>query len=140
MVTVLGINAFHADASAALVEDGKIICAAEEERFTRIKHSAGFPMSAIKWCLEYSSKSINKIDHIAINSSANSNFYKKIIFTIFNKPNPKFIIDKFLTKRKKLNLDVFIKENFKIKNTNCRFHLYRSSFMSFSFCILLFAL
>ena len=55
MVTVLGINAFHADASAALVEDGKIICAAEEERFTRIKHSAGFPMCAIKWCLEYSS-------------------------------------------------------------------------------------
>ena len=53
MVTVLGINAFHADASAALIEDGKIVCAAEEERFTRIKHAAGFPTSAIKWCLEY---------------------------------------------------------------------------------------
>ena len=51
MIPVLGINAFHADASTALVEDGKMICAAEEERFTRIKHSAGFPMSAIKWCL-----------------------------------------------------------------------------------------
>ena len=66
MVTVLGINAFHADSSAALIEDGKIVCAAEEERFTRIKHAAGFPTSAIKWCLEYSSKSIKHIDHIDV--------------------------------------------------------------------------
>ena len=51
-------------------------------------------MSAIKWCLEYSSKSINKIDHIAINSSANL-IYKKIIFTIFNKPNPNLLLISF---------------------------------------------
>ena len=53
MVTVLGINAFHADASAALIEDGKIICAAEEERFTRIKNSPSqLPIKSILFCLE----------------------------------------------------------------------------------------
>ena len=122
MVTVLGINAFHADASAALIENGKIVCAAEEERFTRIKHSAGFPNSAIKWCLEYSKKSINHIDHIAINSSSNSNFYKKIIFTILNRPNPRFILDKVLTKRKRFNLEFYFNENLNEYNLNCKFH------------------
>ena len=50
MTIILGINAFHADAST-LVRDGQVVCAAEEERFTRVKHSAGFPTSAIRWCL-----------------------------------------------------------------------------------------
>ena len=122
MVTVLGINAFHADASAALIEDGKIICAAEEERFIRIKHAAGFPTSAIKWCLEYSSKSINNIDHIAINSSSKSNFYKKITFTILNRPNPFFVLDKILTKRKKSNLEFYFNEYFNDYNLNSKFH------------------
>ena len=51
MTLILGINAFHADAAAALVRDGVIIAAAEEERFRRIKHWAGFPSEAIAWCL-----------------------------------------------------------------------------------------
>jgi carbamoyltransferase len=48
---ILGINAFHADSSAALVRDGKLITAAEEERFCRTKHWAGFPQLAIGYCL-----------------------------------------------------------------------------------------
>ena len=48
---ILGLNAFHADSSAALVRDGKLIAAAEEERFRRIKHWAGFPSQAIAYCL-----------------------------------------------------------------------------------------
>ena len=122
MVAVLGINAFHADSAAALIVDGKIICAAEEERFIRIKHAAGFPVSAIKWCLDYSSMSLNRIDHIAINTSSNSNFYKKVIFTILNRPNPKLILDKFLTKRKKLNLEYFFKKYFNGNLLNCKYH------------------
>ena len=121
MVAVLGINAFHADSSAALIVDGKIICAAGK-RFTRIKHHAGFPISSIRWCLEYSSTPLNKVDHIAINTSSDSNFYRKVFFTILNRPNPKFILDKFLTKRKKLNLDYFFKKNFNEKILNCKFH------------------
>ena len=48
---ILGLNAFHADSSAALVRDGNSIAAAEEERFRRIKHWAGFPSQAIAYCL-----------------------------------------------------------------------------------------
>jgi carbamoyltransferase len=52
MPGILGINAYHADASAAFVVDGKLIAAAEEERFNRIKHSAGFPAEALRYVVE----------------------------------------------------------------------------------------
>ena len=58
MTIVLGINAFHADSSAALLINGKVVSAVEEERFSRIKHSAGFPKQAILWCLKNSKISI----------------------------------------------------------------------------------
>ena len=48
---IIGINAFHGDSSACLLKDGRLIAAAEEERFRRIKHWAGFPSEAIRWCL-----------------------------------------------------------------------------------------
>ena len=52
MSTILGINAFHGDSSACLLVDGKLIAAAEEERFQRVKHWAGFPKNAIKYCIK----------------------------------------------------------------------------------------
>src|SRR2546423_14902545 len=48
---ILGINAYHGDASACLLRDGVLVAAAEEERFRRIKHWAGFPTEAIRYCL-----------------------------------------------------------------------------------------
>ena len=51
---IIGINAFHGDSSACLISDGKIISAVEEERFTRIKHWAGFPKKSIEFCLNNS--------------------------------------------------------------------------------------
>ena len=48
---IIGIKAFHGDSSACLIKDGVLIAAAEEERFRRIKHWAGFPSYSIKWCL-----------------------------------------------------------------------------------------
>ena len=49
---ILGINAYHGDAAAAIISDGRLIAAAEEERFNRFKHSAGFPEQAIRYCLD----------------------------------------------------------------------------------------
>ena len=49
---ILGINAYHGDASAAIIKDGQLIAAAEEERFNRKKHCAGFPAAAIQYCLD----------------------------------------------------------------------------------------
>lgn len=62
--TILGISAFYHDSAAALVMDGKVVAAAQEERFTRRKHDAGFPSHAIDYCLRESGRRIEDIDHV----------------------------------------------------------------------------
>jgi carbamoyltransferase len=64
MVRILGISAFYHDSAAALLEDGQIIAAAQEERFTRIKGDASFPHHAIGWCLDHAGIEIEDVDHI----------------------------------------------------------------------------
>ena len=63
---ILGINAYHGDAAAALVLDGALVAAAEEERFNRIKHSAGFPVEAVRYCLRAVGATARDLDHVAI--------------------------------------------------------------------------
>ena len=60
----LGISAFYHDSAAALVEDGRIVAAAQEERFTRKKHNSSFPKNAIAFCLDEAAASLDKIDHV----------------------------------------------------------------------------
>jgi carbamoyltransferase len=62
---ILGISAFYHDSAAAIIEDGEIIAAAQEERFTRKKHDPNFPTNAVKFCLEYCGTTIDKLDAIA---------------------------------------------------------------------------
>ena len=62
---VLGISAFYHDSAAALIEDGRILSAAQEERFTRRKHEARFPRLAIEFCLGHSGLSLSEIDYVA---------------------------------------------------------------------------
>ncbi len=62
---VLGISAFYHDSAAAIIEDGEIIAAAQEERFTRKKHDPNFPANAVKFCLNFSGSTIDKLDAIA---------------------------------------------------------------------------
>ena len=62
---ILGVSAFYHDSAAALVVDGKIVAAAQEERFTRKKHDDGFPTEAVRYCLEEGDLSLAEIDHIA---------------------------------------------------------------------------
>jgi carbamoyltransferase len=61
---LLGISAFYHDSAAALVQDGEVVAAAQEERFTRKKHDAGFPADAIRYCLEAGEVDLDGIDHI----------------------------------------------------------------------------
>lgn len=63
-MTILGISAFYHDAAAAIIQDGEVIAAAQEERFTRKKHDASFPIQAIRFCLEYAGCSLNDLDAI----------------------------------------------------------------------------
>ncbi len=62
---ILGVSAFYHDSAAALVVDGKIIAAAQEERFTRIKHDSGFPSEAIRYCLAEGGITLGDVDHVA---------------------------------------------------------------------------
>ena len=63
-MNILGISCFYHDAAAALIRDGKLIAAAQEERFTRVKHDPSFPMNAIRYCLSSANITINEIDYI----------------------------------------------------------------------------
>jgi carbamoyltransferase len=78
---VLGINAYHGDAAAAIVQDGRLLAAAEEERFIRRKHCAGFPIEAIKYCLTAAGVRIEEIEHIGISRDPAAHLHKKILFT-----------------------------------------------------------
>jgi len=64
-VYILGISAYYHDSAAALVKDGDIICAAQEERFTRKKHDPGFPARAIRYCLDEAGLTAKDIDYVA---------------------------------------------------------------------------
>jgi carbamoyltransferase len=64
-MVILGISAFYHDSAAALIVDGKIVAAAQEERFTRIKHDPSFPSNAILYCLQEGRISIRDVDHVA---------------------------------------------------------------------------
>ncbi len=61
---ILGISAFYHDSAAALVEDGRIVAAAQEERFTRRKHDASFPKNAIAYCLHEAGSRLDELDHV----------------------------------------------------------------------------
>ena len=76
---ILGLNAYHADSSAAIFKDGKMIAATEEERFRRVKHWAGFPSMAVEFCLREAGISLSGVDHIAIGRDPYAKLGKKLL-------------------------------------------------------------
>ena len=108
---ILGINAYHADSSAAIFKDGIMIAATEEERFRRVKHWAGFPSDAIKFCLNEAGVTIDQIDHIAIGRDPKAKFWKKVMFAL---SHPRIglstVIDRFDNSKKIASLELeFVK-------------------------------
>src|SRR6266536_1788238 len=78
---ILGINAYHGDAAAAIVRDGELIAAVEEERFNRIKHCAGFPTQSIRYCLRAAGIGIEEVDHVGISRDPSAHLHKKVLMT-----------------------------------------------------------
>ena len=111
---ILGLNVFHGDASACIFKDGKLICAAEEERFTRIKHSAGFPKHAIEFCLTDSNVRLENVDYIAINRNPKLRIFKKIIYAIKNQFRIKNFFNRLKNYRKINSLELEFSKNFNI--------------------------
>lgn len=91
---ILGLNAYHGDSAACIIINGNLIAAAEEERFRRIKHWAGLPTEAIKYCLKEANVKIDEIDYIAINRNPKANLLKKAIFAFNRHPSLDLVKDR----------------------------------------------
>ena len=81
---ILGLNMFHADASAAIVHDGEVVFAIAEERLNRRKHFGGFPALAVKACLDAVGAKISDIDHVAVGQDSDANLAKKVHYALAN--------------------------------------------------------
>jgi carbamoyltransferase len=81
-MNILGINAYHGNASAALVCDGKLIAAVEEERFNRVKYAAGFPAAAIRYCLKEAGITLSDIDHVAVPRNPYARLATKLFYAM----------------------------------------------------------
>src|SRR3984885_10255953 len=98
---ILGINAYHADAAACIVRDGVLVAGAEEERFRRLKHWAGFPSWAIAYCLAEAKVDLGDVAAVAVNRSGRANFFRKLAYVLTRRPSPRLILSR-LQNRKQL--------------------------------------
>ena len=99
-MNVLGLNAYHADAAAALVVDGRLVAAAEEERFRRVKHWAGFPAEATAWCLREGRLSLADVDVVAVNRDPRANLWRKVAFALRHRPQSALVRDRLRNARR----------------------------------------
>ncbi len=102
---VLGINAFHGDSAACLVRDGELVCAVEEERFRRVKHWAGFPLEAIRYCLQEAGVGLADIRHVAVNQDSKANLWKKVGYLLSRRPELSLVMDRIRNKRERAQVD-----------------------------------
>src|SRR5262249_27062131 len=101
---ILGLNAFHGGSAAALVRDGKLVAAVEEERFRRIKHWAGFPALAIASCLSQAGLTLPDVDHVAINQDSRAHLWRKLFYMARGGTSPRLALARLATRRKRENL------------------------------------
>ncbi len=101
MTAILGLNAFHPDASACLVVDGKLVGAVAEERLgARNKHTMAFPENAIRWLLEDAGLRLRDITHVAIARQPSANFAAKANYVLFNPAVGAQAVKRFLGRQK----------------------------------------
>jgi carbamoyltransferase len=91
---ILGINAYHGGASACLIQDGQLVAAVEEERFSRVKYQAGFPVQAIQFVLREAGITPADLDHIGISRKPTANLMKKALFAFRRRPSLSLITDR----------------------------------------------
>jgi len=101
---ILGLNAYHGDSSACIFKDGELIAAIEEERIRRIKHWAGFPSEAIKFCLNEAGIRIEDVDYITISRDPSANLYKKITHSIKKLVSFKALKDRLANTKKVVSI------------------------------------
>ncbi|MGI9625370.1 MAG: carbamoyltransferase family protein [Longimicrobiales bacterium] len=101
---ILGLNAYHADASSALVVDGRVVAAAEEERFRRAKHWAGLPSKSAGWCLSSAGLGLADVDVIAINRQPRANAWRKARHALVHGTATSLLRDRLSNRRRVLSV------------------------------------
>ena len=101
---VLGLNAYHGDSAAAIVGDGHVLAAAEEERFTRVKHWAGVPVNAIDFCLSFAGINFDQLSCVAVNMDNDAHRGKKFIYLFKSRPGIGLILEKLKTRSSRESL------------------------------------
>jgi len=91
---VLGLNAYHGDVSAALLRDGQLVAAVEEERFRRIKHWAGFPTRSIQSVLDMAGIRGQDVQHVAVSRDPKANLLRKGLFAVTHRPDLRLVLDR----------------------------------------------
>jgi carbamoyltransferase len=109
---ILGLNAFHGDAAAALVRDGELVAAVEEERFRRIKHWAGFPSQAIAACLAEAGASLADVDYIAVNQDSRANTVRKALYLLRQRPDPRLVSERIRNRKARKGMAEYLQEAF----------------------------
>jgi len=105
---ILGINAYHADASACILENGELVAAVEEERFNRVKHWAGFPRESISYCLSEAGVYLSDVSVISINSNPMANLGRKLLYTVLHRPKLRLLRDRLRSRAKRQSLSTKI--------------------------------
>jgi carbamoyltransferase len=124
MTLILGLNAYHADSSACIVRDGKLVAAAEEERFRRQKHWAGFPEQAIRYCLAEAGAMFGDLDHIAVNRNPRAHLMKKAVFAFKSRPSLSLVTDRLKNSENIGNLGKAITAAFPEETQQLRAHIH----------------
>src|SRR3979490_1073483 len=81
-MNILAINACHGNASAAVVCDGRLVAAVEQERFNRVKYAAGFPAQWLRYCLREAGRKLEEIDHVAVPRNPYARLGTKLFYAL----------------------------------------------------------
>src|SRR5262249_50683657 len=112
VMIILGLNAFHGDSSAALVRDGKLVAAAEEERFRRVKHWAGFPSQSIAYCLHEAGLRLADVNHVAVNQDSRAHRVRKIAYLAVHPPEIGLVLSRLRNRRQRRQIPELLKKSF----------------------------
>ncbi len=121
-MAILGLNAYHGDSAAALIIDGQVVAAAEEERFNRIKHWSGCPHKAIEYCLREGSISLSDIEHVAINRKPRASLPQKVLYAATHLPSHILLRDRIRNAAAWQGIDKTLRERFPDSRLNARIH------------------
>jgi carbamoyltransferase len=122
MSVILGINAWHGDSAAAVVRDGKLVAAVEEERFNRIKHWAGLPVESMRFCLRQAGVKPSELEHIAINLNPRVNNFRRLWHLVKYRPDFSLVLDRLKKRGKAKGVGERIAETFPGGDLHARVH------------------